>query len=325
MDFKDKKGFTIAEAIIVTAVLAAVTVMAFPNFIRFFQLQEETLEQNAMAEIKRALEAYAEDNNALPDASTWVADLSPYTSLSENAIEFDQWEQPRFYRVISDTVVYRAADIDIDYAVVYGHGINRGLADSGVDVDLSASLTTVNSYATLQPEFGDYLVKYTNYQQQIKNYELTEQRLKDISAALASYATTMFNEAVVAGTANAEQQIYYPPTDQTSFGETEGAGIDYNDTVEGVLDSIAASANYTLSADDTDDATRRTDMQILMRFLGLPDSHCCSALDENETPFYYYSNPRPRIDPSVPTCGTRPGATDRKLPPRVRVTPDPCG
>lgn len=318
--FKNK-GFTIVEAIIVTAVLAAVTVMAFPNFVQFFQMQEETMEESAMSEIKRALEAYADENNSLPPAATWVSDLAPYASLSENAIEFDQWEQARAYHVISETVTYRSASVVVDYAVVYGHGIERGLGSSGVAVNLPASLTTVTSYATLQPELGDYMVKYTNYKQQIKNYELTEQRLKDISSALASYATTRFNEAVVAGVpANPEEFIYYPPTDDTALAAPDTAS--YSTAVTGDLDTIAGSANYVLSADPADDVQRRTDMVILMRFLGLPDNYCCSALDVNETPFFYYSNPMPRQGAG---CGTRPGSTDRKLPPRIRVTDDNCG
>jgi type II secretory pathway pseudopilin PulG len=314
------KGFTIVEAIIVTAVLAAVTVMAFPNFVQFFQMQEKTMEQNALDEIKAALESYAEENRSLPTNVSWVSDLAPYASLSESSIEFDQWEQPRFYRSISDTITYRSASIVIDYAVVYGHGVDRGLGNTGVDVDLSASLTTVASYATLQPELDDYLVKFTNYKQQIKNYETTEQRLKDISSALASYATTLFNEAVVAGTPNAEQFIYYPPTDDTDLGVGDTAN--YSTFVTGDLDTIAGSANYVINADPADDTQRQADMQILMRFLGLPDNYCCSALDINETPFFYYSNPRPRQGVN---CGVRPTSTDRKLPPRVRVTEDDCG
>lgn len=314
------KGFTIVEAIIVTAVLAAVTVMAFPNFVRFFQMQEETMEQNAMAEIKDALEAYAEENKELPNDASWITDLAPYASLSESAIEFDQWDQPRFYRKITETVNYRAASIDVDYAIVYGHGIVRGLADTGVDVDLAVSLTTVASYATLQAEQDDYMVKFTTYKQQIKNYESTEQRLKDISSALASYATTRFNEAVVGGTPSAEQFIYYPPTDDAALGVSDIAN--YSTVVTGDLDTIAGSGSYVINADPTDDTQRRADMIILMRFLGLPDSHCCSALDINETPFFYYSNPRPRQGAS---CGARPASSDRKLPPRVRVTEDVCG
>lgn len=315
------KGFTIVEAIIVTAVLAAVTAMAFPNFVQFFQMQEETLEESAMAEIKRALEAYADDNNSLPPSANWVSALAPYASLSENAIEFDQWGQPRAYHVISTNVVYRSASVDVDYAVVYGHGIERGVGSSGVDINLSSSLTNVTSYATLQPEFGDYMIKYTNYKQQIKNYEITEQRLKDISSALASYATTRFNEAVVAGSpSNPEEFIYYPPTDDAALSSPDTAN--YATAVQSNLDQIAGSSNYSISANPSNDAQRRTDMIILMRFLGLPDNYCCSALDVNETPFYYYSNPRPRQGAG---CGSRPVSTGRKLPPRIRVTPDSCG
>ena len=276
---------------------------------------------SAMAEIKRALEAYADDNNSLPPAATWVNDLAPYASLSENAIEFDQWEQPRAYHVISATVVYRSADVVVDYAAVYGHGLERGVGSSGAPVDLTVSLTSVSDYATLQPEFGDYLVKFTNYTQQIENYELTERRLKAISSALASYATTRFNEAVVAGVpANPEEFIYYPPTDDSALTGSDTAN--YSAVVQGDLDNISGGTNYELSADPGDDAQRRDDMIILMRFLGLPDSYCCSAMDVNETPFFYYSNPKARQGAG---CGTRPGSTDRKLPPRVRVTEDSCG
>lgn len=320
--FKNK-GFTIVEAIIVTAVLAAVTVMAFPNFVGFFRMQQETIEQSAMAEIKDALEAYAEENGSLPSNANWVSELAPYASLSEGAIELDQWDQARSYHKITEVVNFRATNISVDYGAVYSEGIERGVGETGVNVDLPALLGDSSDYATLQAEYGDYLVKYTNYKQQVKNYEITEQRLKDISSALASYATTRFNEAVVAGTPNAEQFIYYPPTDDADLGSADAAN--YSNFALDDVDRITGNplgTGYRLQTGSATDATRRDDMISLVRFLGLPDSHCCSALDQNQTPFYYYSNPRPRVGG---VCGVRPGAAERKLPPRVRVEEDPCG
>ncbi|MAF31699.1 MAG: hypothetical protein CMF60_05790 [Magnetococcales bacterium] len=320
---KNAQGFTIVEAIIVTAVLAAVTVMAFPNFVEFFRMQEETMEETAMSEIKNALAAYADDNGQLPGAGTWAADLAPYSSLSQQAIAIDQWEQPRAYRKISSNETYRSATVNIDYAVVYGHGPERGLGDSGVNVNLSASLTSVSDYSSLKAEFGDYMVKYTNYKEQIRNYEITEQRLKDISAALSSYATTRFNEAVVGGTGTAEE-IYYPPSEPADISSPVADTADYNNTVEAELDNFYPSGTGNrISTDESDDALRKQEMEYLMRFLGLPDTHCCSALDANETAFFYYSNPRPRLP--GPSCGTRPTTSQRKLPPRVRVEHDDCG
>lgn len=321
------KGFTIVEAIIVTAVLAAVTVMAFPNFIQFFQMQEETQEYTAMNEIKLALESYAEENKSLPPILNWHVSLAPYSSYSENALLNDVWGQPRLYKKVTDTITFRSANIDVDYAVVYSHGLIRGLGDSGDPADtfdLDAELADEDDYPTITAVEGDILVKFTNYKQQIKNYQVTEQRLKDIADSLASYATANFNEAIVGGVANAEQFIYYPPS----------AGFDRAQTAAEITALYAASvvANFALisegaidqiSVDQAAPVQRKADMEILMRLLGLPNSHCCEALTTGEEAFYYYSNPRAR----VVNCAVNPRATggDRKLPPRVRVTPDNCG
>lgn len=325
---KNNKGFTIVEAIIVTAVLAAVTVMAFPNFIQFFQIQEETREASAMAEIKSALESYAEENKSLPAAANWAVDLAPYASLSSNAIANDVWGQPRLYKRVTENVNFRSAAINVDYVVVYSHGMIRGEGDTGVDFNLAGVgvFDDKDDYAAIEATFGDSLVRFTNYRQQIANYKETERRLKDISDALASYATTAFNEAIVGGVANAEQYIYYPPS-AGDDGDIAAADIPllYGATTIAGLNNISAGTIDQISVDDAGDATRKVDMTFLMRMLGLPDSHCCEALTPASRAFFYYSNPKPRLAGGPPNCGARPTALTSKLPPRVRVTADECG
>jgi hypothetical protein len=64
----------------------------------------------------------------------------------------------------------------------------------------------------------------------------------------------------------------------------------------------------------------------LMRILGLPDSHCCSAMelgvDDLPLPFYYYSNPRRKVGAGCDVRGSNP-TLHIILPPRIVV--DPAG
>ncbi len=328
MDFKNivknNKGFTIVEMILVTAVLAAVVSIAFPDFVRFFQMREEANEDLAMKEIKRSLESYADQNSALPDVATWSTQLAPFSSLSESAILKDMWGRTRQYQKITETITFRSASIDVDYAVVYGYGIGDGTdsnAASPVYLNLATAVTDVAEYSAMEPALDDYMIKYTNYKQQIENYEATEQRLRDISSALSNYATTLFNESVIAGTPNAEQLIYYPPS---NGGDGTPADLnlyyaksksDIFDISGGSITSVSVSAN---------DVTRQESMEVLMRVLGLPATHCCEALTPTKRPFFYYSNPLARN--AAGSCiGSRPTAAERKLPPRVSVEADICG
>ena len=67
----------------------------------------------------------------------------------------------------------------------------------------------------------------------------------------------------------------------------------------------------------------------LMRMIGLPDDHCCNAMaldaNQQEIPFFYYSNPKERTGPA--SCPVRPSKGNPQWQPaRVRLDADNlCG
>lgn len=340
----NNKGFSLVEGIIMVAVLSTVMVMAFPNFIEFFKLQEDVQEERTMQEIKTALQLYAKNQKTLPDDDVWVESLAPYTSLSPEAILVDTWGQDRYYhKVTVANKEYRAtSDLSVDYAVVYGYGPDRYYADTGAANAMNWANFFVTAdvpgdpqdYANLKPAADDIMIKVTNYSEQVDNYEITEKRLQDISEALSNYSTSYFNNAQLAGAASSSIFNYYPPSDVEDTSVPDQS--DYYNVVES---ATAAALNGTgrvrISVRDStsgDKEDRKNDMEALMRILGLPITHCCSALvyDDDvagEPAFFYYSNPRPitSISGATVTCGARPGLSDPKLPPRLSVDIDECG
>jgi|GEM_PF-1499917 len=354
-------GFSLVEVIIVVAVMAILATLTTPALIQFIQQRDEQTEQSVLLEIERALSLYAQSRNALPsDNATanpgnedWATLLAPFTNLSERQLRTDAWDRDRAYISHAVTERFLDADIEISYITVHSGGINRDAeASSGIatgsTVDGAITFAGRNSsnwwknqsnpvsaFGTVQAGGDDLLIKFTNYPNVIANYNLSLERLKNVSVALETYSKSKFTEALVfdnslpdgspSKDANINNRIYYPPSN-TQAGTDSGL---YSPFVTSDMSSFSFSSSRVYSRGN--DTRRRDDMIQLMRLLGLPDSSCCNALerfdssgDSLEVPFYYFSNPRPRTGTG---CGTRPGVGQSSLPARLTTRSDAstCG
>lgn len=349
---KKNTGFTLVESILLITVISVVMTLAFPDIISSFRFQKQYDEKSRMAEIREGLEAYAMVHMELPkrvdSGQTWGQKIAPYTSLSVNEIECDTWDRPREYRKGTLTQGIAGESFPVDYAIVYGYGENgchglsgacternncsggvRGaptpaLPESSFDTDVADF--TINHYRDISEETGDHLVKFTTYAQRVQAFELTNKRLQRISKALSNFATEGYNTAVTEAQLNGATTMrdwnFYPPSGIDSSG---------NYHQEQVRNKVGSTAPYNGSS--TIPNTRRAYMVSLMRLIGLPDDHCCNAMETYasgtlrlEEPFYYYSNPRARTSfTGVGSCGSRPTFGGLRQPPRVRVEADPCG
>lgn len=238
----------------------------------------------------------------------------------------------------------------------------RVARDSGTSaVELSGvewwdeSATPIEWYGDMRVDGDDQVIKFTDLKIKTDNYFLNQERLKAIAEALEVYAQGKQNEALITNDAdlaagraetypNINQLQFYPPALATSAPDLAAymnlvrldADI-YNLSGTGSTGSYSATnpipPNQDRVLNTASHDARRVSMINLMRLLGLPDSYCCNALDHYETsasgstvrqelPFYYFSNPRPRVPSgSNIVCGARPNGSGSNgfLPPRLSV------
>jgi len=347
-------GFNLVELLLAIGIIAIITTIATPNILSFFDLQKEQEETAMLDEMQKGLKAYAQENSELPAVATVFNDLQSYTGYFPNQLSTSAWGTPRVYALLRLRQQYRDASFDVDYGVILSLGENGCLNTGGAEEcdadDIATRMTELidNSSGTtilfdnLVAGGDDYLVKYTDFKDKSKNYEITSKRLERIAEALVIYAKTQRFQGIQDGEADAQEKIYFPPSDDA------WPGADTVDVLYGV--NVIADANAATALVDTlepsisngDDAEERlSDMIALMKILGLPNSNCCNAMrkvDHDltagtpnvEEPFYYYANPRSRLvtNPVITTdCATTevPSLTERKNPPRITVTPDVCG
>lgn len=326
-------GFTLVEMLLAISVLGIVLTMAFPDFISFFRRQELRTDEIQMREIQNALESYATAEGTLPDPDTWVEDLAPYTYLSQQVIGTDVHGVDREYVLYEDTgAVYRASpDMSFSYAVVIASG-GANSSGAAAKVDGTYTLDDVDAYENFTPAGNDVYVKYTDRRLKMTAYEETIMRMERVSDALANYAAYQQNVEFSKSSpdANAGLWIYYPPSYDGSNMSTRNSM--YPQAVRDEVDEfIGAGSLYVDNRGGTPnlDSYRQEDMRALMRLLGLPEDHCCSAVDKdkNNDPkaFFYYSNPHTVQTSPCPAESARPGLTDRKMPPRITVEPLTCG
>lgn len=364
---KGQKGFSLPEVIIITAVLAIITGMAFPDIAYFFQRQQVEQERTMQQDILKAMDAYAKECLRLPARTnnpdrdncrengggtlTWGEALASFTNLSAPAMEKDVWGNDRNYTVVSEDKPYREGVLTFYSASVRSAGENQCddknavcTDGSGKNVALSvrkASLggmansndfNTTAQYGQLNAKGDDMLIKYTDNQVKTQRYEETVKRMERLIDALDRYAQGKFNDAVLTGTEQCiSELIFYPPSSNGSGGGFDGwdhnnpgqsnpacrnlAQTDkYASNVRADLQNITGRQNVRGMDGSTD--TRMTDMKGLMRVLGLPEDHCCSALT-NE-PFYYASSPQPRGPAGCLAHTGRPPY----LPPKISITAD---
>lgn len=357
----DSAGFTLAEMILVVAVMAILVSLSTPPILGFMRQRDIQQEQNRLNEIGKAMRLYLADNSILPadSSTTWANDFARYTNLSAAEIANDTWGMPRKYIMYATTDTFLGTDINVYYATLHSSGPDRVadgsastaggpvVANSGIaQVNGSFAVTTnlwwwknrttnaarLTSFVDTQPALDDMMIRFTDYPDKIAKYKTSLERLERIAQALEGYSTTKYNEMVVfcmtsTCSPTAEKFIYYPRA------ASSGANTIYGSNTEADLTTYNSGNPINNS---TTHATRRTHMINLMRILGLPDEYCCNALEmiagtKNEMPFYYFSNPRPR-GPSG-ACGTQPNpqsatpATARTLPARITVenTAATCG
>jgi prepilin-type N-terminal cleavage/methylation domain-containing protein len=357
-----RAGFTLAEMILVVAILSILLGVSTPAIYGFIKQRDIQSEENTLQELRRALQAHLADKNAMPPAVGWAEALAGYTNLSAVEMVSDTWGSPRSYIQFVDTSrKIQGADVAINYATFLSAGPDRKASSIAnmipVIGDAFANHTNsgwwANQAGNQVAQFGklasggdDLMAKFTDYAEKLDRYKLTLQRMDRVASAVESIARVNYGSEVarcasyprdsnglvigdptgLCNTAGAiEKIIYYPigfPTNNTGWD----ISLHYYNTV-----AVASQARVNNGGTDPQ---RRADMVQLMRMLGLPDDFCCSALemsteDGKPEPFFYFSNPRPRGISGG--CGNRPGVNDQKLPARLStinndaVTTPTCG
>ena len=336
-------GFTLAEIILVVAVVSILVSLSTPPIIEFMKRRDIQNEQNMQNDVVKAIKAYLADRNTLPldTDTTWSNQLAAYTNISAAQIANDAWGNPRKYVMYQLNTTFLGTNVAVYYVTLHSMGPDRkasggaataggapisnsGIAVNGTAFDVTTSgnwwkgksddSSRINSFVAAQPADDDMMVRMTDYPEKIERYKTSLDRMQKIAEALESYSKTKYNERVVyctttsptpaeCATYQSEKLIYYPRSADASGNPSTY----YPTSVESDLTTYnSGSAIYNV---DTNDTTRRTNMINLMRILGLPDEYCCNAMEvitgtKNEMPFYYFSNPRPRT--GTGTCGTRP-------------------
>jgi prepilin-type N-terminal cleavage/methylation domain-containing protein len=337
-------GFSMTEMIIVVAIMAILAGLSAPAFIVFLNQQRVQQEQNEMDEIYKALEAFSDQFNRLPDDdpanntfcntvnNTWNECLSLVSNLSADQIREDAWGNARTYiHYVNTSEILLDTQVDMHYTSLHSRGedliaeavpgVATRLLGASVFVDFEVpthadwwanDATPLDDYQSLEAGGDDHMIKFTDRHGKIKRYELTLERIRKIAEALDTYAQSKFNEAVVAGEANTDTKVFFPRANDDGTGASDTAA--YGNQV------MADMTTYNFGADNeaenrsggSNENTRRAEMVELMRLLGLPDSHCCNALVRDATDItqeqalFYYSNPRAVINPATPTCSARP-------------------
>ncbi len=339
-------GFSLVEVVMVLSVMAILMTVATPSILDFINLQREREEENVHREIQKAFEAYVRENGSLPGAVSLTAELSRVSNLSQGQLDTDQWGRPRVYVMHTEQETFLDADVDINYVTVFTTGPDR-IVDAGtvgvaVDANQEPDVLTdgdwwhngvipVDEYQNVGAAGDDQLTKFTDYQIKIEQYNTTLERMQNLARALDIYAQSRLIEqqinynqnqptppaapySVAAAAALDPKSpsilMFYPPSDAPEAADAFYANADgqnyYSPNVLTDMGTYGFSGGRVDNG--ADDPTRRTEMILLMRLLGLPDSNCCSALhrgsDGEEKAFFYFSNPRPRTGATA--CGTRP-------------------
>lgn len=307
---RNNSGFSVPEVALAVILVSVLTVISFGDIASLINLNRQKQEVVRMMEIKKAFELYLEDNGSLPNQLTWMDDLTPYTNLSADQMQFDSWNNERHFRWFSMNQQFRDANFETYYGVVVSYG-EDGLLDlsnatygfldlpgaNNQDQPLANfggnNNQNLNLYNGLNPsDENDVLFKVSDYKIKMDNYKVTSERLSAISAALQNYAQAQQNFAISLNELNWNTKIFYPAADYADLGCCAD-GATYGAQV--IIDAQTFGA-WRVQGMDANPGTRRNSMIRLMRMLGLPDSYCCSAMelaaDNQPDPFFYSSNPR---------------------------------
>ena len=307
-------GFTLAEMVLVVAVMAVLVSVSAPPLFQFIKQRDIREEQNMQLDIQKAMTTYLTNTGQLPtdvisasvtDPNNWFNALAGYTNLSSNQIRFDVWGNERRYILLQQDQTMLGSSIPVYYATLLSAGPDaKAQSATGIPINTGGTFTynsaaggniggfasesstswwksrsnPVSSYSSLQVASGsdDMLIRFTDYPDKIKRYNTTLDRLDRVATALETYSKAKYAEAVVAGTDTlAEKRIYYPRA--VISGMTGDSSNYYSDVVKADVSTANNGGNNYISV-STNNNTRYTNMVTLMRVLGLPDDTCCSAL-----------------------------------------------
>ncbi len=81
-----RSGFTLLEMIGVLAIIGVLATLMAPNAIKAIDRAATRSEAAALGTLADGLRQYLIDNEALPSAASWTADLSPYAELSASSL-----------------------------------------------------------------------------------------------------------------------------------------------------------------------------------------------------------------------------------------------
>ena len=329
MKNSQNKGFTVPEVILIVSALAIVSAMAMPDIAYFLGRQTVEQEKLSLANVQKALDSYARECRRLPalannpsrsncqdpfasgDGLPWYDALAAFSNMSANGIRNDVWGNERLYTHDTNTRGYREGDVVFHYATVRSAGPDRknGLETVNVADDWITGISDweINSgdlseYETFAQQGDDLMVKYTDSQWKVEAQDESVERMQRIISALDRYAQARYNEEVHANVGCISEKIFYPPSHSaeptahsnpnhpTPACRNLGTDIEnrYGQAVLNDVQNITGSSRW-LNTETTADNTRKVNMEVLMRVLGLPEDHCCSAI--TNLPFYYYSNP----------------------------------
>lgn len=350
-----KKGFTLVDVIIAGAVISILIVATFPMISDFLMMQNEKEEEEMQTELARVLKYMAEQEFRIPvtdNISTFAGEVQEYSDYLERDIREDAFYNDRYYRGVVEQEVFRDASYDVHYAVLYSTGLDGCWGNDGVVCSQTAINTNVTNllgtnplqyeanFKSIDVPEGDFLIKFTDRDLQRARYKKTTERLKRLTEALVEYGQLKRYQGIADGVS--PTVIFFPPS-SGPISDNQMITISASTTgvtgeIETELDDLLGNGITDVVLNDdgniADKEDRRLSMIALTRVLGLPAEFCCNAMrtfidtngERQEEGFFYYSNPRARVDPSTNNC--RPGAStidELKLPPRITVDEDPCG
>lgn len=262
---KKIQGFTMAEVIIVVAVLAIVFTLAMPDMTKLFDRHNQMLEVNRLNEIYKSLDLYTKNNRRTPAVATWYDDLAQYTELSSDQIRYDVWNIERSYGTFSSVSSYLGTSYNVYYATVLSAGIDKNFSHS-LPTNVS-EFTNFNATNNIFSKSGeDYAIKYTDQSHKISLLETTLDRMEKLSLALERYARVKQIDSIADDPDQVDNLIYYP---KDGRGNSDPAASKYFSTVDEI--------------DTTNNATS------LAKTLGLPEEYGIDAVTGGN--MWYISNP----------------------------------
>ena len=239
-------GFTLAEIIVVVAVMAILASLSAPVLFQFIKQRDVQQEQNNQIELTKAVQAYLDNVKSLPAEATWFTDLARYTNLSPLQIRFDAWGNERRYVMTFTTQNMLGSNVNIYYATILSAGndqtaqsvANRipvanpatftynaaaggnigGFAASNNNGWWKAQANPETAFTDTTAAGDDILLRFTDYSSKLEKYQTSLNRLSKIADALESFGKASYAEELAAAahvdatnnTATPENMIYYP-------------------------------------------------------------------------------------------------------------------